>query len=70
MPFRDAYRQVAAHLDELASRDPVANLKSKTLQGGPGNLGLKELGKRADAAEKWLKTVREPFNAALGKLLR
>jgi argininosuccinate lyase len=69
MPFRDAYRQVAAHLDELASRDPVENLKSKTLQGGPGNLGLKELGKRADAAEKWLGTVREPMAKALAKLL-
>jgi len=69
MPFRDAYREVAAHLDELASRDPVENLKKKTLQGGPGNLGLKELAKRADAAEKWLKTVRDPFEAALKSLL-
>ena len=69
MPFRDAYRQVAAHLDELASRDPVENLKSKILQGGPGNLGLKELGKRAAAAEKWLKTVRDPFQKALENLL-
>jgi len=69
MPFRDAYRQVAAHLDELASRDPVENLKSKTLQGGPGNLGLKDIGKRADAAEKWLGTVREPMAKALAKLL-
>ncbi|MCX5647813.1 MAG: argininosuccinate lyase, partial [Planctomycetota bacterium] len=69
MPFRDAYREVAAHLDELASRDPVENLKSKTLQGGPGNLGLKELGKRADAAEKWLKTVRDPFRRALDAIL-
>ena len=69
MPFRDAYRQVAAHLDELASRDPVENLKSKTLQGGPGNLGLKDLGKRADAAEKWLKTVRDPFRRALDAIL-
>jgi len=69
MPFRDAYRQVAAHLDELASRDPVENLKSKTLQGGPGNLGLEELGKRADAADKWLGTVRDPFQKALKALL-
>jgi len=69
MPFRDAYREVAAHLDELASRDPVENLKSKTLQGGPGNLGLGELGKRADAADKWLKTVRDPFQKALKALV-
>jgi len=69
-PFRDAYREVAAHLDELGGRDPVANLKSKTLQGGPGNLGLKSLTDRADAAEKWLASVRDPFDAALEKLLR
>ena len=69
MPFRDAYREVAARLDELASRDPVENLKSKTLQGGPGNLGLEELGKRADAAEKWLGTVRDPFRRALDAIL-
>jgi len=69
MPFRDAYREVAAHLDELASRDPVENLKSKTLQGGPGNLGLAALAARADVADKWLKTVREPFQKALAALL-
>jgi argininosuccinate lyase len=69
-PFRDAYRYVGTHLGELSSRDPVKNLKSKKLQGGPGNLGLKMVVKRAGAAEKWLKSVREPFQKALGKLLR
>jgi argininosuccinate lyase len=69
-PFRDAYRYVGTHLDELSSRDPVKNLKSKKLQGGPGNLGLQGLAKRAAAAEQWLKSVREPFQKALGKLVR
>ena len=68
-PFRDAYRYVGTHLDELSSRDPVKNLKSKKLQGGPGNLGLKMVVKRAAAAEKWLKSVREPFQTALKALL-
>jgi argininosuccinate lyase len=68
-PFRDAYRYVGTHLDELSSRDPVANLKSKKLQGGPGNLGLAGLTKRADAAERWLAGVRGPFQKALAKLL-
>jgi len=68
-PFRDAYRYVGTHLDELSSRDPVKNLKSKKLQGGPGNLGLQGLAKRAAAAEKWLKSVREPFQTALKALL-
>ena len=69
VPFRDAYRHVAAHLEELVDRDPVKNLKSKKLQGGPGNLGLAGLTKRAAAAEKWLGAVRDPFEAALRKLL-
>jgi len=68
-PFRDAYRQVAANLDALAERDPVANLKSKTLQGGPGNLGLDALDARAEAADAWLTSVREPFQAALAALM-
>ena len=68
-PFRDAYREVAAHLDELGARDPVKNLKSKTLQGGPGNLRLDDLKRWVVAAEKWLERVREPFQAALKALL-
>jgi len=68
-PFRDAYRYVGTHLEELSNRDPVANLKSKKLMGGPGNLGLNKLGKRADAADKWLASVRDPFRSALAKLL-
>jgi|WetSurMetagenome_2_1015567.scaffolds.fasta_scaffold30561_5 argininosuccinate lyase len=68
-PFRDAYRYVGTHLEELSARDPVKNLKSKRLQGGPGNLGLASLSKRADAAERWLKSVRDPYQKALAKLL-
>ena len=68
-PFRDAYREVAANLDSLAARDPVANLKSKKLQGGPGNLGLDALKSRADEADKWLKSVREPYRKAIKALL-
>jgi len=68
-PFRDAYRHVGTHLEELRARDPVENLKSKTLQGGPGNLGLDQVTARADAADAWLAGVRDPFEAALRKLL-
>jgi len=69
VPFRDAYRHVAAHLEELSDRDAVKNLKSKKLVGGPGRLGLAQLTKRAAAAGKWLKGVREPFAKALAKLV-
>jgi len=70
VPFRDAYHHVAAHMEELRERDPVKNLKSKKLAGGPGRLGLALLTKRADAAAKWLNGVREPFARALAKLMR
>ncbi len=69
VPFRDAYRHVGTHLEELSDRDPVRNLKSKKLVGGPGKLGLPQLTKRAAAAEKWLRGVREPFARALAKLI-
>jgi argininosuccinate lyase len=68
-PFRDAYRYVGTHLDELSARDPVKNLKGKKLQGGPGNLGLGDLSRRAAAAERWLVGVRGPMQKSLGKLL-
>jgi len=70
VPFRDAYREVGTHLEELSDRDPVGNLKSKKLVGGPGRLGLASLTRRAGAAEKWLKSVREPFAKALAQLMR
>jgi len=68
-PFRDAYREVAANLGALAARDPVENLKSKTLQGGPGNLGLDALDERIAADATWLAAMREPFQKALAALL-
>lgn len=68
-PFRDAYRYVGTHLEELSSRDPVANLKSKTLLGGPGNLGLAAIVTRAAAGVEWLKGVRGRYEKAVGKLL-
>jgi len=42
-PFRQAYREVAQGLGAIEAEDAVANLKSKSSLGSPGNLGLKEL---------------------------
>lgn len=38
--FRDAYQQVATHLDDVTLSDPVANILAKTHIGATGNLGL------------------------------
>jgi len=40
VPFRDAYRQVAKELDQLAARDPREAIRARTHQGGCANLGL------------------------------
>ena len=40
MPFRDAYRQVAASLDSLQTADPRASIAQRTHAGGPANLRL------------------------------
>ena len=43
VPFRDAYKRVAKHLDALKVKDPKENIRSKTHLGAPGNLGLDAL---------------------------
>ena len=57
VPFRDAYRQVADHLDELEARDPRENIRSKTHMGAPGNLGLDEV--RSRIKGEWERVDRE-----------
>ncbi len=40
VPFRDAYREVGQHLDQLGTRDPVEAISKKTSTGATGNLRL------------------------------
>ena len=40
VPFRDAYQQTAQNIANLANRDPLQNIKSKTHLGATANLGL------------------------------
>lgn len=51
VPFRDAYRQVAARIGQLAGEDPAENLRAKRHLGAPGNLGIARL-RRAIACER------------------
>lgn len=46
VPFREAYRQVAAELDTLGDRDPAKSIAERVSPGGMGNLGLDELRRR------------------------
>ncbi len=68
VPFRDAYRQVAASLDKLRAADPSQAIAKRTHPGGPANLCLEvadeaiaDLGeflqRRCDAFQKTIKAL-------------
>jgi len=52
VPFRDAYRQVAASLDKLGAADPRASIAQRKHVGGPANL-------RLDIADADIQRVKE-----------
>jgi argininosuccinate lyase len=59
MPFRDAYREVKAHLDDLEKRNPNEALAAKTHLGAPAGLDWAWLAARArvvrERGEAWRK---------------
>lgn len=60
MPFRDAYRHVAAHLDELEAIDPVKNIKSKQANLKPATVAWDKQSHWLTQEQKhWQKTVQE-----------
>jgi len=70
VPFREAYRRVAASLEETAMEDPVRNiLEKKTHQGAPGNLGLDLAEKRLAEERDWAEAARRTWEKALEKLV-
>lgn len=50
--FREAYREVGLHLEDLKGRDPRESLRRRTHRGAPGNPGL-------DAAQARLEVLRK-----------
>jgi argininosuccinate lyase len=71
LPFRDIYYQVKQQVLDgtLAGADPVANIRSKTHQGAPGNLRLDLVREATRAAAAWTGTARRRYHAALARLL-
>ncbi len=69
MPFRDAYRRVAAALDSMEMEDPVENIRRKTHQGATGNLGLNLARDRVEALDRELEEKRSRWQGALDRLL-
>lgn len=70
IPFRQAYKHTAQNLDQLNSLDPLANLKSKTHEGAPGNLGLVELKMRIENCQQFAKQKQAIYQKALDNLLK
>jgi argininosuccinate lyase len=67
-PFRDAYRHVGTHLEELDKEDAVSNIKSKKHIGATGNLELPKYGQKIfTLKELWQKEAAE-YQATLEKL--
>lgn len=72
VPFRRAYREVAAHVKRGAQvPEPSATtlLAKRSSTGGLGNLQLTRLRTRARHALHWNSTVRKRFDTALARLV-
>lgn len=53
VPFRDAYGQVAANLQDSGLNDPVQNILAKTHLGATGNLGLDTIKNRIEELKQF-----------------
>jgi argininosuccinate lyase len=69
MPFRDAYHQVKANLDQLAGFDPDAALAAKRHMGAPLGLDFKALAGQARTAARWAAGERKRYAAKRAALL-
>lgn len=69
VPFRDAYRRVAAELDELSERDPVEEIRRKTHVGAPGNLRLDAAVAALTDEGAWWGAAGKRFREAIDALL-
>jgi len=69
MPFRDAYRYVKEHLEELKASDPVKAIGAKTHLGGTAGLDLPHLASRIESGRRFAEGKRASFQRAMGRLL-
>ncbi len=69
VPFRDAYDQVKASLDELSDVDPKDAVAAKVHEGAPAGLDFRMLKQRSTDGIRFVRTARKRYHAALSKLL-
>lgn len=63
IPFRDAYKEVAKNLQDVAMEDPVANILSKTHEGATGNLGLNSCANKIEDYRNWAESLKEKWRS-------
>ena len=68
MPFRDAYKEVAANLNKLDVTDSRKDILSRKHIGATGNLGLKGLKVNIDNEMEWVEKENRDFESKLAKL--
>jgi argininosuccinate lyase len=69
VPFRDAYRQVGLHLDQIVTPDHDRTVRERTHQGSTGNLGLGALAERLQGVRRTWLSRQESFTAVAERLL-
>jgi argininosuccinate lyase len=63
--FREAYRRVAAELEELKKGDPDEAIRSRSYSGTSGNLGLELSGKRIEQRREQVKSQKRRIEEKL-----
>lgn len=69
LPFRDAYHEVKAHLENLAGQSPDAAIAAKRHLGAPMGLDFAALEARAAEAGAWIAEETRHFRACRARLL-
>jgi argininosuccinate lyase len=73
VPFRKAYRDVAAEVKRGEAMPPVsaaAMIAARTSSGAMGNLPLTSLRRRVATARRWNRAMRRHFDTAIARLTR
>ncbi len=68
MPFRDAYKEVAANIDKLEVTDSQKDILSRKHIGATGNLGLEGLNDHICTEMEWVEKEKRDFESKLAKL--
>ena len=70
MPFRDAYRYIKEHLNELANMPPLEAIRRKRHLGTTAGLSLNILNARLTKEHKFFKDQKNRFNRRISSLLK